>query len=67
MNEQWLAEYLAIPSMLDSSDPSATVYKNIKQIPASHSISIVDRKVTVRKFPALNIEEPLKLKSNDRI
>ena len=52
LNEQWLAEYLAIPDMFDVLDTSSTVYKNIEQVPPCHTISIVDRKITLRKFPA---------------
>lgn len=65
LNEQWLAEYLAIPDMLDTVDASSTVYKHIEQIPPSHTISIIDRKVSIRKFPALIVGETLKLKSNE--
>lgn len=33
LNEQWLAEYLAIPNMLDTIDAFSTVHKNIEQVP----------------------------------
>ena len=65
LNEQWLAEYLAITEMFDAIDASSTVYKNIEQVPASHIISIVDRKITLRKYPAIIEGEKLKLKSNE--
>jgi asparagine synthase (glutamine-hydrolysing) len=65
LNEHWLAEFLAIPDMLDSIDPSSTVYKDIEQVPPSHSIIIENSKVNIRKFPALIIEKKLSFKSNE--
>ncbi|MEK0315283.1 asparagine synthase-related protein [Cohnella sp. 56] len=40
INEVWLSEYLAIPTMLDSTDPSSTVFSAVRQIPPSHSLMI---------------------------
>ena len=33
LNEEWLAEYLAISGMIDTVDARITPYKNIEQIP----------------------------------
>ena len=40
LNEEWLAEFLAISGMIDAVDASITPYKNIEQIPPSHSIIV---------------------------
>jgi asparagine synthase (glutamine-hydrolysing) len=64
LNEEWLAEYLAIPTMLDSIDPGQTIYKNIHQIPPSHTILIENGRVKVSKFNVLSDIQKLKLKSN---
>ncbi|WP_282937471.1 lasso peptide isopeptide bond-forming cyclase [Paenibacillus sp. RC67] len=65
LNEQWLAEFLAIVGMIDVVDASTTVYKDIAQVPPSHSISIEGNKVTLKRYCTLTGGERLKLKSND--
>lgn len=65
LNEQWLAEYLAIPGMVDAIDASSTPYKNIGQVPPSHSISIKNNKVTMKRYSFITQEKKLKLKSNE--
>ena len=40
LNEEWLAQYLAISGMVDAVDSSITPYQNIGQVPPSHSISV---------------------------
>ncbi|SDQ10154.1 lasso peptide isopeptide bond-forming cyclase [Virgibacillus salinus] len=53
INEQWLAEYLAIPNMIDVVDSSITVIENIQQVPPSHSISVEDGKIIISKYNTL--------------
>ncbi len=65
LNEQWLAEFLAIPGMFETVDTSTTVYNHIKQVPPSHTISVVDGKVTLSRYSTLTAGEQLKLKSNE--
>lgn len=65
LNEEWLAEYLAITGMIDTVDASTTPYKNIDQIPPAHSILIKDNKVTLNRFGSLYTKQSIKLKSND--
>lgn len=65
LNEEWLAEFLAIPSMVEAVDMTSTVYKGIFQVPPSHSISVVDGRVTVSRYYRLVVKQELKLKSNE--
>ncbi|MCZ2257313.1 lasso peptide isopeptide bond-forming cyclase [Sporosarcina sp. G11-34] len=65
LNEQWLAEYLALPGMVDAIDASSTPYKNIGQVPPSHSISVEKNKVTVKRYSYITQGKRLKLKSNE--
>jgi asparagine synthase (glutamine-hydrolysing) len=65
LNEQWLAEFLAIPFTVDAINCSATVYENIEQIPPAHTISVVDGKVMFSRYCTLAAGEMLKLKSNE--
>ena len=38
LNEEWLAEYLAISGMIDTVDARITPYLNIDQVPPFHTI-----------------------------
>ncbi|MEX2461052.1 MAG: lasso peptide isopeptide bond-forming cyclase [Paenibacillaceae bacterium] len=65
LNEDWVAEFLAIPYTFDAMDCSASVYRNIEQIPPAHTISVVDGKATITRYCTLTAGETLKLKSNE--
>jgi asparagine synthase (glutamine-hydrolysing) len=64
LNEQWFAEFLAIPGMNDSVDTFITVYKNIQQVPPSHSICVEDGKVKLLRYCTISTNEKLLLNSN---
>ncbi|GGI46100.1 asparagine synthetase B [Paenibacillus marchantiophytorum] len=65
LNEQWLAEYLAISAPIDGVDGSITPYENIAQIPPSHSITVTREHITLQRYCTIEASEPLKLKSNE--
>ncbi|WP_144549939.1 lasso peptide isopeptide bond-forming cyclase [Peribacillus simplex] len=65
LNEQWLAEYLAISGMIDAVDSTITPYKSINQIPPSHSMTIEKNKLTLKRYSYLTQGKRLKLKSNE--
>ena len=65
LNEQWLAEYLSISGMIDTVDALSTPYKNIEQIPPSHSILLVGDKVTLTRYCTITSDNKIKLKSNE--
>lgn len=65
LNENWLAEFLAIAGMIDTVDASITPYKDIEQVPPSHSISIVKEKIKFTRYCTLTSEKKLRLKSNE--
>ncbi|WP_199620987.1 asparagine synthase-related protein [Paenibacillus alkalitolerans] len=64
LNEQWIAEFLAIPVTTDAVDTSSTVFKQIEQVPPSHSITVINGKVTFRRYCSIAAEDKLKLSSN---
>ncbi|MFB6801737.1 lasso peptide isopeptide bond-forming cyclase [Peribacillus butanolivorans] len=64
LNEQWLAEYLAIPVMFESVDSNTTVYKYIQQVPPSHSISVVEGSVSLHRYCHLADVEKKHLKTD---
>lgn len=64
INEQWLAEFLAIPSMIDVVDASLTVYKDIYQLPPSHSLTLRNGKLKLSRYCTLASKETIKYKTN---
>ena len=64
LNEQWLAEFLAIPVNFESIDPSSTTYLKIYQIPPSHSITCIDGKTKLSRYCMLHEGDKLRLRSN---
>ncbi|EOP12157.1 MULTISPECIES: lasso peptide isopeptide bond-forming cyclase [Bacillus] len=65
LNEQWLAEFLAIPVNFESVDPQLTVYKYIEQVPPSHTILVKDGKVKISRYYTPTAGKMLNLKSNE--
>jgi asparagine synthase (glutamine-hydrolysing) len=65
LNEQWVAEYLANPGMFESVDPSTTVYKNIQQLPPSHSITVHKGSIKLNRYCKLIDQSKLHLNSNE--
>ncbi|MFE4036186.1 asparagine synthase-related protein [Priestia sp. YIM B13489] len=65
LNEEWLAEFLAIPINFESTDALSTVYKDIKQIPPSHSITISGNQIKLKRYCTLLGEAKLRLKTNE--
>ncbi|MCY9660239.1 lasso peptide isopeptide bond-forming cyclase [Paenibacillus chondroitinus] len=65
LNEQWLAEYLAISAVVEAVDASITPYQHIDQLLPSHSISITGGQIKLTRYCTLTAGERLKLKSND--
>lgn len=65
LNEEWLAEFLAIPTMVESVDMFSTVYKSVQQVPPSHSITVVNGEVSLSRYSTIDVKEKLKFKSNE--
>ncbi|SFC52308.1 asparagine synthase (glutamine-hydrolysing) [Bacillus sp. OV322] len=65
LNEDWLADYLAVSGMIDAVDSSLTPYQTVKQVPPSHSITIEKNKVYVKRYSYLTQGKRLKLSSDE--
>ncbi|QWG51633.1 lasso peptide isopeptide bond-forming cyclase [Bacillus mycoides] len=65
LNEQWIAEFLAIPVNFESVDSQQTVYKYIEQVPPSHTISVKNGKVDFSRYYTPTTGKMLNLKSNE--
>lgn len=65
LDESWLAEFLAIPIILDTIDVRSTVYRRIGQIPPAHSFTFEKGGLKVRRYGSLAADVPkLKLKTD---
>ncbi|MGX2961402.1 lasso peptide isopeptide bond-forming cyclase [Peribacillus sp. JNUCC 23] len=65
LNEEWLAEFLAISGTIDTVDARLTPYRNIEQIPPFHTIKIDRGKIKLTRYGTFSSGERLKLKSDE--
>ncbi|MGG3571880.1 asparagine synthase-related protein [Bacillus gobiensis] len=61
-NKEWLAEFLALSRMYESTDVHATLYKDIRQIPPAHSMTVTTEGLQLKRYGRLADTEPLRLK-----
>jgi len=64
LNEEWLAEYLAVSGAIDTTDASITPYRDIRQIPPSHSITVTRDSLKIRRYIKLSAKSELVLGSD---
>jgi len=64
LNEQWLAEYLAVTASVDTVDASMTPHQYIEQLPPSCSLTVNRDGVRIKRYCTLEPGEPLRLKSD---
>lgn len=59
LDEAWIADFF-----LDdwNTEPSRTVFKNIRRLPGGHVLQFARGKLNVHRFRKLPVEEPLRLK-----
>jgi asparagine synthase (glutamine-hydrolysing) len=65
VNEEWLAEFFAIPGMVESTDQVSTVYKDIFQVPPSHSITVENSRVKLARYCRVSEVQKIKFKTNE--
>ncbi|WP_062109503.1 asparagine synthase-related protein [Bacillus niameyensis] len=64
LNEAWLAEFLVIPTIVESADVHHTPYEKIYQLPPAHSLLIKSGNVSIERYWQLGSIEPLRLKND---
>lgn len=64
LDEAWFAQFLAIPTMLDSSGIHSSPYRQIGQIPPAHSFTVTDGGIKLTQYGTLLPEEKLTLSSS---
>jgi asparagine synthase (glutamine-hydrolysing) len=62
--EPWLAEFMAIPEMYESTDVGSTPYRHIHQVPPAHTVTVSDGRVSLSAYGSLEPKEMLRLKSD---
>jgi asparagine synthase (glutamine-hydrolysing) len=65
LNELWVAHFLAITASVDTADSSITPYRDIQQIPPSHSITVTSKGIKLTRYCTLKFGEYIKLKNTD--
>ncbi|WP_407270155.1 asparagine synthase-related protein [Radiobacillus sp. PE A8.2] len=64
LNEQWLAEHLAISGLIDTVDARLTPYQNIEQVPPFHSVTITSETCRLTKYGSFSSGKQIKLKND---
>lgn len=64
LNEAWLAEFMAIPEMFESTDPGATPYIGIRQVPPGHAVVFADGRARIEAYGSIEPTEPLRLRTD---
>jgi asparagine synthetase B (glutamine-hydrolysing) len=62
LNEQWLAQYIAITAVVDVVDMGQTVYKDVMQVPPAHYLLLEQGKLSITRYNRFDEIEPLKLR-----
>ncbi|MGG4489211.1 asparagine synthase-related protein [Metabacillus idriensis] len=65
LNEQWIAEFLAISGMVDTVDTSITPYQNINQLQPSHSFILKHGKVYIQQYCTLSNFKTIRYKNDN--
>ncbi|MHA7964368.1 asparagine synthase-related protein [Paenibacillus sp. CAU 1782] len=65
LNEQWLAQYVAITAVVDVVGMDQTVYKNIKQVPPAHYFLLENGTLTMSRYCRLDSVNKLLLKNDN--
>jgi len=66
LNEGWLAQYLAINVAIPAVDSATTVYNNIWQLPASHSLTVVKGELKVTSYSVLDNVSKTRFKTDEQ-
>lgn len=64
LHEPWLAEFMAIPEMFESTDIGATPYRHIRQLPPAHVMTVADGRVRLRRYGSLEPKGTLRLRTD---
>lgn len=66
LNEQWMAQFLAISTVIDVVDVTQNVYKDILQLPPSHCMTLVNGQIKVMRYFKLTANKKLRFKTDEQ-
>lgn len=65
LNEDYIAEFLAIAGPIDTLDAKITPFRKIDQLPPFHAIKVTKKDIKINKYGSFYSEKPLRLKSDE--
>jgi asparagine synthetase B (glutamine-hydrolysing) len=65
LNEEYIAEFLAITGLIDTAGAHITPYSNIYQVPPFNTITITKESFKLSRYGYFYPENPIKLKNNN--
>jgi asparagine synthase (glutamine-hydrolysing) len=65
-NEEWLAEYLAISAMYETVQADITPYRQLRILPASHTLRLRGGRLVAAPYQVLNDVEELRFGNNEQ-
>ncbi|KJS17966.1 MAG: hypothetical protein VR69_02790 [Peptococcaceae bacterium BRH_c4b] len=63
-NETWIADFLAMPSVMHQLNPELTLYQNVRLLPAGHTLTIRPDGAIKQVYWQVERQSELKLKSD---
>ncbi|MFC4736367.1 asparagine synthase-related protein [Bacillus daqingensis] len=64
INDSWMAQFIAIPSMIDAVDMNMTVYKDIQQVPPSSVLTFQGSRVSISPYQLIDPDYKIRLSSD---
>ncbi|WP_127530389.1 asparagine synthase-related protein [Paenibacillus kobensis] len=65
LNETWLAQFLAIPTMLEVADVNLSAYNRIQHLPPAHSFMVANGKLKLAQYNAFEFRgKSIRFRSN---
>lgn len=66
LNEQWLAQYLAICTAILTVDASLNVYQDIYELPPAHSMTVEGNQVKTSRYITIKADKKLRFKQDEQ-
>jgi asparagine synthase (glutamine-hydrolysing) len=63
-NEVWIADFLAIPTVMHQLDPELTIYEDIYLLPAGHALTVRPDEAVKRVYWSASTEPAIRLRSD---
>lgn len=64
INDSWMAQFIAIPSMIEAVDMNMTVYKDIQQVPPSSVLTFQGNRVSISPYQLIDPDYKVRLSAD---